>query len=283
MSKLRNSGLSVLGDIPWGTHFSLGYKTEQDLIETVSSYFRFGLAANEGCLWMVDKDLGLGNPEETLRERLEKLDDHVREGRLEIKTFGFRSLNPPHVDPEMLLNALQCKVLAARAIGLSGLRLCITAPWPIPELWGSYAEYKRGWDRAVGELEVLAMYTIPLEGCSAEQVTGLSRAHERSVVVQNGDWSAIEAISIPESLSDPRSSNPNPLIAEKTLSGLTSREKLVLSEILKGHSSKKVAQSLGLSPRTVEFHRANILQKLGVDSTVKLVRLVLTSSEATLF
>jgi len=270
----------VLGEIPWGTHFSLGYQTELDLIESVSSYFSSGLAANECCLWMVDSDLALGDEAESLRERIEGFDPNLCDGRLEIKSFGFRSLNPAKVDPEMLLNALQCKALAARTLGLSGTRLCVSAPWPIPELWGSYAEYKSAWDRLVGELRVLAMYTVPLEACRAEQVIGLSRAHRRSVAVQKGEWSAIQAIGIAGPASDPPSTDPSQRISDKSFAILTAREKLVLSQILKGHSSKKAAQVLGLSPRTVEFHRANILQKLGVDSTIKLLRLVLAGSEA---
>ncbi len=129
---LRNSGLSVIGNIPWGMHFGLGYQTEQDIIECISSYFSFGLAANESCLWTVDRDLGLGNAEESLRGGIDEFDRHICDGRLEIKSFGFRSLNPAKVDPEMLFNALQCKALAARTIGRSGLRLCIACR---PEWW----------------------------------------------------------------------------------------------------------------------------------------------------
>jgi DNA-binding CsgD family transcriptional regulator len=56
---------------------------------------------------------------------------------------------------------------------------------------------------------------------------------------------------------------------------LTPRERLVLAEIVMGLSSKEVARSLDISPRTVEFHRANLLKKYDAKNTAELLRKVL--------
>lgn len=57
---------------------------------------------------------------------------------------------------------------------------------------------------------------------------------------------------------------------------LTPREMAVFKEVASGASSKQVARNLSISPRTVDTHRANILQKLGAKSTVDLLRIVMT-------
>ncbi len=57
---------------------------------------------------------------------------------------------------------------------------------------------------------------------------------------------------------------------------LTPRESLILAEIVRGNSSKEVARALDISPRTVEFHRANLLKKFGAKNTAELVRKVLS-------
>jgi DNA-binding CsgD family transcriptional regulator len=44
---------------------------------------------------------------------------------------------------------------------------------------------------------------------------------------------------------------------------LTPRERMVLAQIVRGASSREAARSLDVSPRTIEFHRANIMLKLG--------------------
>jgi DNA-binding NarL/FixJ family response regulator len=56
---------------------------------------------------------------------------------------------------------------------------------------------------------------------------------------------------------------------------LTARERAVLTLIVNGASNKEAAQTLAISSRTVEFHRANILMKLAVKNTAQLVRVVL--------
>jgi DNA-binding CsgD family transcriptional regulator len=51
---------------------------------------------------------------------------------------------------------------------------------------------------------------------------------------------------------------------------------LILAEIVRGSSSKEIARALQISPRTVEFHRANLLKKFGARNTAELVRKFLT-------
>ena len=48
------------------------------------------------------------------------------------------------------------------------------------------------------------------------------------------------------------------------MSGLTKREKTVLTEVTLGHSSKEIAQQLNISPKTVETHRYRAMNKLGL-------------------
>ena len=65
--------------------------------------------------------------------------------------------------------------------------------------------------------------------------------------------------------------------AESILQSLTNREREVLVRIGWGWSSKRTASDLGVSVRTVEFHRANLKRKLGTNSRADLTRLVITS------
>ncbi len=53
---------------------------------------------------------------------------------------------------------------------------------------------------------------------------------------------------------------------------LSEREREVLSLVIKGQTAKQIARALGLSPRTVETHRANLSAKLETDSLAQLIR-----------
>jgi two-component system response regulator FixJ len=65
---------------------------------------------------------------------------------------------------------------------------------------------------------------------------------------------------------------------EQRISTLTEREREVLDQILSGATSKEIARELGVSPRTVEAHRKNLLRKLDTGS-IKELMLRLASRE----
>jgi FixJ family two-component response regulator len=57
---------------------------------------------------------------------------------------------------------------------------------------------------------------------------------------------------------------------------LTPREREVLTQIAAGASSKEAGRQLGISFRTIEIHRARIMEKLGAKNAADLVRIVST-------
>ncbi len=69
------------------------------------------------------------------------------------------------------------------------------------------------------------------------------------------------------------------LLDEGGISGisdlLTAREREVLQRLAEGHNVKDIAFNFGLSPKTVEAHRANLMAKLKVDNLADLTRLAL--------
>lgn len=62
-------------------------------------------------------------------------------------------------------------------------------------------------------------------------------------------------------------------VAKDRLDLLTEREKEVAKEMASGLSNKEIARRMGLSPRTVEAHRARLMRRLGVSSLAEVVRL----------
>lgn len=63
------------------------------------------------------------------------------------------------------------------------------------------------------------------------------------------------------------------LLADSMIRTLTPRERQVLGHMSRGQSSRVIGSCLGISPRTVEIHRANILHKISATNSLDAVRI----------
>lgn len=61
---------------------------------------------------------------------------------------------------------------------------------------------------------------------------------------------------------------------QRALAQLSEREREVLAGVLAGHTNRKIAADLSISPRTVEHHRRSVMTKLAADSLAELVKIV---------
>jgi two-component system, LuxR family, response regulator FixJ len=63
--------------------------------------------------------------------------------------------------------------------------------------------------------------------------------------------------------------------ARRRLASLSAREREVLGLVAAGKANKEIAADLGLSPKTVEVHRAHVMSKMAVDSLAELIRVAI--------
>lgn len=69
------------------------------------------------------------------------------------------------------------------------------------------------------------------------------------------------------------------LDAQQQLARLTRREHEVMATLVRGLSNKEVALEIGISPRTIEVHRASIMSKLQVRSLAEIVRISILAGD----
>ncbi len=68
----------------------------------------------------------------------------------------------------------------------------------------------------------------------------------------------------------------DPAVAAK-LASLSERERQVLEGLIAGHPNKTIAYDLGISPRTVEVYRANLMTKMDARSLSELIRMAIVA------
>ena len=68
IERLRQSGINIIGNVPWGTHFCQFYRTREDLMDILVPYFKAGLENNEFCIWITSNPPEVEEAKEALKK-----------------------------------------------------------------------------------------------------------------------------------------------------------------------------------------------------------------------
>jgi DNA-binding CsgD family transcriptional regulator len=277
------TGIELVGNVPWGTHLSLFYETKQDFFDIVIPYFRAGLENNEFCLWIVPPSVSQQEALEALKRGVPDFDRHLSEGNIELVSDDqwFRKAGSI-IGAAAVVERFRKKLRAAISGGYVGLRAnggAVTF-----QKTKRLSELEKQLDDLTADEKMILLCSFPLEESTSSAVLDAARTHQLTAALRNGSWEVIET-HLAEGSNSPEHNSPEQLnnatdVAphrSAKLAALTPRERAVLAQIAAGASSKESARRLGISPRTVEFHRANMLRKLGAKNTAELVRVVLAA------
>ena len=164
--------------------------------------------------------------------------------------------------------------------------------WDGGQLFLEAAVARQGnWGHAVVLLDVrmapvsglMTFEQLKLMGCPWPVLflTGNGDVGMAVAAVKNGAWDFLEkpfhdnelVDRVAQALAAASAAQDDDAEAQRlrqALSSLSPREREVLDELIRGHYNKNIADHLGITPRTVEFHRANIFEKMGVGSAIEL-------------
>lgn len=274
----RNTGIGVLGDMPWGSHVCVFYETKEDLLDTAVAYFAAGLASNEFCVWAISDPVTESDAKQSLRRGIADFDRHLAAKRIEIVNGDDWYLSGDNVDSKRITGGWSEKLRGALAAGFAGMRVSGNAFWMKTKLWKNFCDYEQELDRGIAAQKILVMCTYSLRVSRAVELMDAMRRHQVTVTLRSGHWELLETPGLRRIKREIGRVNDALDVLSRPFLGhalLTGRERDMLTYIVRGASSKEVGRMLGVSPRTVEFHRLNIMRKIGAKNTVDLVRRVL--------
>jgi DNA-binding CsgD family transcriptional regulator len=266
---LRDSGLRHVGELPWGAHVCSFYETAEDLLATCVPYFAAGLENNEFCVWAVSGPISIDDALDALHD-LPDFASRLRQGQIELLRGTDWYLPGGQVDVRRVSDGWLAKLELGLSHGYDGLRASGNALWTQSDYWTEFCQYEHDIDHLLAGKRMLVLCTYALGRCGASDILDVAEAHQCSIARRNGRWEYLEIPGLRREADAADTLRPT-----LSLAALTPRERVVLAQILAGASNKEAARALGIAPRTVEFHRANIMRKLGVRNTAALVHTVL--------
>jgi PAS domain S-box-containing protein len=190
---LRQTGIDVIGSVPWGTHFCQFYRTRKDLIDILVPYFKAGLENNEFCMWITSDPLKTVSAKAALKKAVPDLDRYVEKGQIEIIPYSKWYTLGGSFEADRVLNGWVNRLERALAKGFAGLRLSGNTFWLERTDWRAFTDYEAEVNSVIGKYRMLAACTYSLEKCDGAAVIDVVKNHQFALIKEEGKWQLIES------------------------------------------------------------------------------------------
>jgi C4-dicarboxylate-specific signal transduction histidine kinase len=191
-TEMRKTGVDVVGDMPWGTHFCLFYETKADLLETTVSYCKAGLESQEFCLWVVAEPLSMEEARSALKQAVPDFDRYFADQSIEIVAARDWYLQDGAFDLNRVIAGWNEKLARASARGYAGVRVTGDTAWLEKKDWKDFCEYEESLNQAVANQRLAVLCTYPLAACGASEILDVVQTHQFAVTKRRGGWEVIE-------------------------------------------------------------------------------------------
>jgi PAS domain S-box-containing protein len=189
---LVKTGIDIISEVPWGTHFCQFYQTREDLLDTLVPYFKAGLEGNEFCMWITSDPLSAEEASQAMHRAIPDFADRLDTGQIEILAHTDWYLKGGSFDQQRVLDGWVEKLNGALAAGYAGLRLSGNTFWLEKQDWKSFTDYEAAVNDVIGKYRMLALCTYSLDKCGAAEVMDVIRNHEFALIRKEGEWEIIE-------------------------------------------------------------------------------------------
>jgi PAS domain S-box-containing protein len=201
-TELRKTGISIVGDMPWGTHFCHFYETKEDLLDILLPYFKTGLENNEFCLWVVSDPLGEEEAKNAFRQAIPEPDRYLATGRIEIVPNTEQYFKGGAFVPERVINGWNEKLAGALAEGYDGMRVNGIEAWLTKEHWKDFSQYENTLDITLDNRRMIVLCSYPLAGAGAAEIFDVVHTHQYAVVRRKGNWEVLESPEIKQAKAE---------------------------------------------------------------------------------
>ena len=191
-SEVRSTGIGVVGDVPWGTHFFLFYETKEDLLDTLVPYFKAGLGSGEFCVCVVSEPLTEAEVKSALRSSIAGFDRYLKNHSIELLGGREFYLKGRNLDLERVCRSWNEKLAYALDNGYAGLRLSANTAWLEKKDWEAFNEYERKVNDFFASRRALALCSYPLAGSGAAEILDVTRTHQCAIARRNRGWEMVE-------------------------------------------------------------------------------------------
>jgi signal transduction histidine kinase/CheY-like chemotaxis protein len=190
--ELRESGITWLGAIPWGTHFWQFFQTAQDLIDVLGPYFKRGLEQNERCVWITSEPLRAAEATAAILKAAPGLEQYLQRQQLTILDSCQWYTVSGKFEPDRALRGLFEAEQSALARGFDGLRAAGNVSWVDKDVWNDFTAYEATLNRLIRGHRIIAVCNYPVGSCSAVELIEVVNSHDFTLAKHSGKWAVLQ-------------------------------------------------------------------------------------------
>ena len=188
----RKSGIALIGDVPWGTHFCQFYKTKKDLLDILVPYFGAGLENNELCIWVTSDFLTKEDALRAMRKGVPGFHEFLSKGQMEIFPYTDWYLKGGNFDLKRTLNMWMEKHNEALSRWFDGMRVSGNPYWiDNKKDWDDFTCYESEINNVIGGTKLLVLCTYSLKKCGVAEIMDVVRNHEFALAMNRGTWQIV--------------------------------------------------------------------------------------------
>ncbi|HZX59803.1 MAG TPA: MEDS domain-containing protein, partial [Mucilaginibacter sp.] len=189
---LRPTGIDVIGNIPWGTHFCHFYQNKADLLSMQVPFFKTGLENNEYCIWITSQQTSIEDARSALKDKVPGIDKYLERGSLEILSNSDWFLSNGQFAMDQAIQFIYDRLQTAEQRGYAGLRVNGDDSWRDRKKWKDFIEFEHALTPAIADKRLIVSCSWQLTQCTATDVLDIGLLHESVISKRKDKWEILE-------------------------------------------------------------------------------------------
>ncbi|WP_094228882.1 PAS domain S-box protein [Methanolobus psychrotolerans] len=178
-----------------GSYFSLLYKSTEEFVDIVASFFDAGFRNNECCIWGVSGQLDTNDAKTLLKEAGLDVDTYLESGQLMLASCNECYIAGEDAVSEMDLKKWEEMHSIAIAEGYAGLRIVDKFTIVGEDAWQQFVEYEKKATELIKMKGIVGLFAFLLEARTRSEILEIIGMHDGTIIKQNDRWTLLQSSS----------------------------------------------------------------------------------------